>query len=434
MTLTSLHVTNAWHDQSGGIQTFYRALLQGAADAGRRVVLVVPGERDGCEDHGMNGCIHSVAAPRAPAFDRRYRILYPHRFLPGAGGSVARVVARERPDVLEICDKYSLPYLAALLRKGWLRGLARPRLLVGLSCERFDDNLAAYVAGGRASRAFTRWYLRHIYGPPFDVHLANSVYTADELRAAFYDRSPGFVQLCPTGVDGSAFGPARRSPALRTRLLAQLGIAPEGRLILYAGRLSPEKNLPLLMESVCRFMRQPAGARVGLIVAGDGPLRPTLSESATALLGGRAVFTGHLSRELLASHYASCDVFVHPNTREPFGIAPLEAMASGVPVVLPAAGGVLTYATAANAWLAAPTPEAFAGAIESALDGDPARIAAARHTAARFAWPRVVADYFALQDRLLAAPPTLAREPRRRGALWGTQLYRAETRPQRPHR
>ena len=109
-------------------------------------------------------------------------------------------------------------------------------------------------------------------------------------------------------------------------------------------------------------------------------------------------------------------------------------MASGVPVVLPAAGGVLTYATAANSWLASPTPEAFAGAIESALQGDPARIDAARQTAERFAWPRVVADYFALQDRLLASPPTLARRPRQQGAEWRGERCGADTRPQRPHR
>jgi alpha-1,6-mannosyltransferase len=411
MALTSLHVTNAWHDQSGGIRTFYRALLNGAAAAGRRVVLVVPGEQDAVEEGGAHGCVYTLAAPRAPAFDRRYRILYPTRFLPGLGGDLGRIVARERPDVLEVCDKYSLPYLAAVLRKGLLRGVARPPLLVGLSCERFDDNLAAYVVGGVVSRAFTRWYVRHIYGPPFDVHLANSTYTADELRKALHDRAPGFVQVCPTGVDPSAFGPVHRSPALRTRLLTQLGLGHEGRLLLYAGRLSPEKGLPLLLDSVRLLMERRAGERVGLIVAGDGPLRSTLSQAAAAQLRGRAVFTGHLSREALAALYASCDVFVHPNAREPFGIAPLEAMASGIPVVLPAAGGVLTYATAANAWLAAPAAEPFASAIASALEGDVGRLEAARQTAERFAWPRVVAAYFTLQDRLLAAPPTLARQP-----------------------
>jgi alpha-1,6-mannosyltransferase len=412
MAVTSLHLTNAWHARSGGVQTFYRAVLDGAASAGRRVVLVVPGEADAVESHGTHGRIYTVAAPRAPAFDRRYRILYPHHFLPGLTGALRRIVADEKPDVLEVCDKYSLPYFASLLRKRLLPGLPRPPLLVGLSCERFDDNLAAYVAGGVVSQAFTRWYIRHIYGPPFDVHLANSAYTAAELRGALHDRMPGFIQICPPGVDAAAFGPAHRSTALRARLLTRLRLRPDGRLLLYAGRLSPEKGLPLLVESVERLLDRPSGRNVGLVVAGDGPLLPTLSRSLPSRLRGRVVFTGHLSAGALAAHYASCDVFVHPNGREPFGIAPLEAMASGLPVVLPDAGGVLTYATADNAWLAAPTPASFAAAIESAFHGDAARIDSARLTAKRFAWPAVVAGYFALQDRLLASPPSLARQRR----------------------
>ncbi len=65
------------------------------------------------------------------------------------------------------------------------------------------------------------------------------------------------------------------------------------------------------------------------------------------------LFYGHVgARETLARLYASCDVFVHPNPREPFGIGPLEAMASGVPLVAPAAGGLLSYANDTNAWLA----------------------------------------------------------------------------------
>ena len=60
-------------------------------------------------------------------------------------------------------------------------------------------------------------------------------------------------------------------------------------------------------------------------------------------LTGRVWLCGNLDRETLATFYASADVFVHPNPREPFGIGPLEAMSSGVPVVMPAAGGVLEY-------------------------------------------------------------------------------------------
>src|SRR5690606_7954145 len=72
---------------------------------------------------------------------------------------------------------------------------------------------------------------------------------------------------------------------------------------------------------------------------------------------------GHLEKDELADLYANADVFIHPNPHEPFGIAPLEAMASGIPIVAPRGGGILSYADDDNAWLVEPTGEAFGSAI-----------------------------------------------------------------------
>jgi glycosyltransferase involved in cell wall biosynthesis len=110
-------------------------------------------------------------------------------------------------------------------------------------------------------------------------------------------------------------------------------------------------------------------------------------------------------RNVLRDLYANADVFIHPNPREPFGIAPLEAMASGTPVVLPNAGGVLTYATGTNAWLAAPDGAAFAEAVLGiGRDRREAsrRPAAARRTAESFSWDHATSRMFDLYDRLHA--------------------------------
>ncbi|HXG90350.1 MAG TPA: glycosyltransferase [Vicinamibacterales bacterium] len=400
----TLHLTNAYHPTSGGIRTFYRALLDGANARHREMRLVVPGPFDDREEVGDFGRIYYLKARSAPAFDRRYRVILPSAYLANANGALVRILQDERPDLVEICDKYSLFYLAGMLRKEWLPRVPRP-ILVGVSCERMDDNLRAYLGREALSRRFARWYLRHIYGPPFDYHVANSEYTADELRQVLWDRPPEFIRVCPMGVDAARFGPHHRDELLRRSVLERAGGNPTSTLLLYVGRLSPEKNVALLvatLERLTKASRQdgspPRDYR--LVVAGDGPMRGSMERDASRLVAGRVLFLGAVTEgELLRRYYASGDVFVHPNPREPFGIAPLEAMASGVPVVAPNLGGVLSYATRDNAWLASPEPEAFALAVRSAVErSDDRRLAAARDTAAALDWPVVVDRWFAMYD------------------------------------
>jgi len=105
-----------------------------------------------------------------------------------------------------------------------------------------------------------------------------------------------------------------------------------------------------------------------LLVAGDGPKSDWLKEKGETCAKGKIVLLGHLDKETLANYYANTDIFVHPNPHEPFGIAPLEAMASGAPTVAPNAGGILSYATAENSWLVEPNGEAFAGAVREIVE------------------------------------------------------------------
>jgi alpha-1,6-mannosyltransferase len=209
------------------------------------------------------------------------------------------------------------------------------------------------------------------------------------------------------GVCVDEFNPNYRDEIVRHALLAELPqrpAAPERtRLLLYSGRLSPEKNLMLLLETMERLAGDPAGD-YRMLVAGSGPFQQRLVAMADRLVPGRLHFLGHISRrERLAELYANCDALVHPNPREPFGIAPLEAMASGLPVVVPRMGGVLSYATDDNSWLAAPTSEAFAAAVRSVFADEnerKRRIENALWTARKFSWPNVTARFFDMYDDL----------------------------------
>jgi glycosyltransferase involved in cell wall biosynthesis len=141
-----------------------------------------------------------------------------------------------------------------------------------------------------------------------------------------------------------------------------------------------------------------------LVVVGEGIERAHWESKYASSVS----FCGHVAgREILARHYASCDVFLHPNPREPFGIAPLEAMASGLPLVAPNEGGITTYANESNAWLASPEPQAFAHAVRLALESPerPEKVEAALETAAQYSWPSAAGRYFELYDRLIAGGP-----------------------------
>src|SRR5262249_30679900 len=179
--------TNAYHQTFGGIRAFYRALLEAANRRGRLMRLVVPGERSKVEEGGSCGRLYHVAARRANLFDNPYRPPMPPTCLPPLRGELWRILRDERPDVIEVCDKYSVHWLAGLLRRGLIPGLRRPPL-VGMSCERMDDNVEAFLGRSRTGQLWSRLYLGYSYIPFFDYHIANSNYTAAELRDAMRRR------------------------------------------------------------------------------------------------------------------------------------------------------------------------------------------------------------------------------------------------------
>lgn len=399
MTVKTLHITNAWHSASGGIATFYRALLQAACTHRRRMTLVVPAETDMQEQWAESVRVYGICARTAP-LNHDYRWLSPASYL-FPQGQLKLILRNERPDLVEICDKYSLPPLGGLLRQGWLAGGGRRPTVVGLSCERMDDNVSAYLTEAQTARSLSRLYMKWLYFPMCDHHLAVSHYAAEELELASKGhRVRRGVWVCPMGVDCTRFTPARRSRETRARLLAQTGCPPGGRLLLYAGRLAPEKNVSLLVD----LMDHLPGGNHRMIVAGDGVLRAELGREAEKRAPGLFHFRGHVAdREALADLYATCDLFVHPNPREPFGIAPLEAMASGLPLLAPRCGGLTAYADDDNAWLTLPEAKAFASTVRRMFGSGAernAKLTRARQTAEHYAWPAVAARFLNLYDEL----------------------------------
>jgi phosphatidylinositol alpha 1,6-mannosyltransferase len=230
------------------------------------------------------------------------------------------------------------------------------------------------------------------------------------------------VRIAPMGVDLPPLLDLDRRMRLRQILRSRLQVQASARLVVYGGRLSPEKNVHALVGVAARL----ASRNRYLVIAGDGPEREALTRACAVAAPGVARFLNHVNRDGVWELLAAADAFVHPNPREPFGIGPLEAMASGVPVVLPRAGGVLTYATDENAWLVDPSVSSLADGVDSALDAAPhaaaRKVSAARATAAGLAWPssaaRMLREYDRFHEarmagrRFDARAPIAARNPR----------------------
>ena len=219
------------------------------------------------------------------------------------------VMLRFQPDVVHVASPATLGHQAVRAA----RELGIPTVaiyqtdLVGFA-ERYG------VAGG--ARMMTTLTRRIHLGA--DLTLAPSTASIAQLEAM------GVPHLArwPRGVDLEMFDPGRRSETLHREL------APGGEVLVgYVGRLAPEKELGLL-----RQVEELPGVRV--VVVGGGP-----EEERLRALLPRAAFLGVLHGDQLGTAYATLDVFVHTGRHETYCQSAQEALASGVPVVAPRAGG-----------------------------------------------------------------------------------------------
>ncbi len=168
------------------------------------------------------------------------------------------------------------------------------------------------------------WWLTKQYHNRADANLTVSTVMCDDLTSRGFER----VHLWPPAVDSELFRPDRRTAEMREHLSDG---HPDDPLLLTVSRLAPEKNVEFLAD----VLRQTPQAR--LAVVGDGPQRAELERR---FQGTNAHFVGYKRGEELAEAYASADAFVYSSLTETLGNVILEAMASGLPLVAPRAGGI----------------------------------------------------------------------------------------------
>ena len=192
---------------------------------------------------------------------------------------------------------------------------------------------------------------------------------------------PGRVGLLRRGIEHQLFHPARRN---RDWLASEFGIAPETTVVLYVGRLNHGKNVGLVADAVAALVGR--GRPVHLLCAGDGDERAAI----LARLGSAASCPGNLEPDRLAAIYASADLFAFPSEIEEYANVVLEALASGLPVMVsaPSSMGRLLVENVTGLVLPGSDAGAWAEAI-AALAADPARRRDMSHAARAYAERRL---------------------------------------------
>lgn len=354
-------ITMFWTPDSGGVRTYLQAKhdwFDTRQDLQHR--LLVPGAAAGC-DHGL--CTQH--APRLP-FGHGYR--FPLSTRPWVDSLKAL-----QPDLIEAGDPYVTAWAA--LQAGQELGVP----VVGF----YHSDLQRLVSSRMGSWT-DRWldrYIANLYRR-FDRVLAPSKVMADKLRRLGVSQ----VQVQPLGVDTRHFHPGLRDIGVRR----ELGLDDDTHLLVFAGRGSREKHIPLLLQAMVRL-----GPAYHLHLAG--------SHMPAALPANVSRSSGFLDQPQLARLLASSDALVHAGDQETFGLIVLEAMASGIPVIGMDAGAVSELIVPTAGRLARPgSARSLADQVRAVMASDYRDMGrhARQHVVNHYDWnavlPRLLDHYLSL--------------------------------------
>ncbi len=315
-----------------------------------------------------------------------------------AAGIEVERVARPRPGV----DPILVLRLARWLRRHGVQLVHthnRMALIYGAPAGRLAGAAVVHTKHGNNPRGGTRLLAGNAAGRLVHAFVAVSEETAVTARRR-REVPERRLLVITNGIELGRFHP---DPAARARVRAELGIAPDAWVIGTVGRIAAEKNHALLLRAAAPLL----SARTRLLVAGDGPLLPGLTELAGSL--GIAPFAHLLGvRRDVPAVLNALDVFAMSSDTEGLPLVVLEAMATSLPVVSTGVGGIPNVIEEGRTGLLVPAGDEAALRDRMArLGADPAASrdmgARARDASvARFSAERMQRDYLALYERVLS--------------------------------
>ncbi|MBA3424139.1 MAG: glycosyltransferase family 1 protein [Rubrobacter sp.] len=305
--------TETFLPSTDGVVTRLRHTLEELNRVGDEVMVFAPryGEGPGSYAGARIHRVHSVPFPPYP----QIKLAPPH---PG----VARALKRFRPDVVHVVNPIILGVGGVYLAR-------RQKLPLVVS---YHTNVATYASFYKLDFliGFAKSATRFVHN---QAHL--TLCTSETTMAYLLKEGIKRVRLWPQGVDSRRFRPDLASKRWRRKLSDG---NPRSQVLLYVGRVASEKGIERLKEVLDEI------PDTRLAIVGDGPARRDLEK---VFAGTPTVFTGTLRGRALARAYASADVFLFPSTTDTLGMAMIEALASGLPVV--AARGGATHEVVADA-------------------------------------------------------------------------------------
>ena len=312
-------VAEFYAPKGGGVRTYIDRKFTAAAEAGHELFVIAPGPKNAFEPRDGGGVIW-VQAPGLP-FDSNYWM-----FVDAA--PVHAHLDRLQPDLVEA----SSPWRGAWIVAKWRGKSPQTMFMHADPVASYPQRwLAPHISPERIDRMFESFWghLRRLAGY-FDSSVAGSGWLGRRLRNQGFER----VETIRLGADLGAFSPSLRDEGVRARLRGELGLPGHGKILLGVGRHHAQKRWPMIISATAAASRD---IPMGLVIVGDGMDRARIARAAQGHPNIQ-LMTPTRDRQVIATLFASADALIHGSESETFGLVAAEALASGLPVILPDRG------------------------------------------------------------------------------------------------
>ncbi len=285
------------------------------------------------ENQGHNVYVFTTTTPGAPKHEynvfrmhsmpfvfmkeRRVGMVYQRK--------LAALVRKLNLDIIHTHTEFSLRVFALIMAKELNIPLVHTYHTI---YEDYTHYFAPIAILNNRAKAFARFYTRKCCNFVEEV-IVPTEKVEDLLTSYKVIRN---INVIPTGIDLKKFYKGNFTEEQILEVRKRFHITPEQKVVLYLGRVSPEKNIGELLKAMPRYMKEHSDVR--FVVVGAGPDLDNLKKLAQELkLNDSVVFAGQQPWDEIALYYQLGDVFVSASQSETQGLTYFEAMAAGLPVV-----------------------------------------------------------------------------------------------------